>query len=74
MYKIICIDGKIRATVDEHGKANKYGRPKLLGTYKQAKRWVDQHSYKGMSFKYVINEVSDEEVAKIKRYFGRGRT
>lgn len=73
MYKIICIDGKIRQTVDKHGKANKYGKPKLLSTYKQAKQWVDKHSYPGMSFRYVINEVSDQELRAIKQYFERGR-
>ncbi len=68
MYGIIWTDGQIRESIDEHGKANKYGKPKMVGTYKQAKSWVDKHSYKGMSFRYVIHEMTSEEVKRVKEW------
>ena len=56
-FKIVEVDGFIRAAICKNGKADKYGEPKLFKTYREAQKWIDKHSYVGMSFKYVIVEV-----------------
>ncbi len=54
MFYIVEIDGKVRNIIDIHGKANKYGACKYFETFQDAQKWVDKHSYKGMSMKYEI--------------------
>lgn len=57
MYRIIEVDGFIRAYICKDNKADKYGIPKDFKTLKDAKNWITHHSYKGMSFKYEIEKV-----------------
>ena len=57
MYKVVEIDGIWVACVCKNNKADKYGDPKLFETYKDAEKWINKHSYKGMSFRYEIREV-----------------
>lgn len=54
MYNVVWVDGFMRACIDEKGKANKYGKPKLFKTKKDADAWVKKNSYKGMSFRYEV--------------------
>lgn len=57
MYKIIEIDGIIRSCICKNNKADKYGDPKIFNSIEDAQRWIDKHTYKGMSIKYEIMEV-----------------
>ena len=57
MYKIIEVDNGIRSQIDIKGKPNKYGEPKLFKTVKDAQKWIDRWTYKGMSWHYEIKEV-----------------
>lgn len=59
MFCIIEIDGCIRSMIDTMGKANKYGKPKLFKTKRDAEAWISKRSYKGMSFKYEIHNVKE---------------
>jgi hypothetical protein len=52
------VDGFIRNCIDVHNKANKYGTPKEFNTKKDAEKWIEIHSYKGMSFHYEIIKAS----------------
>lgn len=58
-YIIIEDDGIMRVIINTKGKADKYGDAKLFNTKKSAEKWIDVHSYKGMSFHYEIREVED---------------
>lgn len=57
MYEVIEVDGIIRTAICKNNKADKYGEPKLFNTKKDAQKWIDRHSYIGMSWKYEIEEV-----------------
>lgn len=57
MFKVVEVDGLWRACICVNNKADKYGTPKLFKTKGDAQKWVDKHSYKGMSFHYEIMEV-----------------
>lgn len=57
MFNVVEVDGIIRSCICTNDKADKYGTPKEFRTRKDAQRWIDEHSYKGMSFKYEISEV-----------------
>lgn len=57
MFHVIKVDGWIRACICTDNKADKYGKPKEFKTRKDAQKWIDKYSYKGMSFKYEISEV-----------------
>ncbi len=59
MYRIIEVDGIIRAYICKDNKADKYGTPKEFKTLKDAKKWIEKHSYGGMSFKYEVEKVKD---------------
>lgn len=54
MYNIVEVDGIIRSCIDVHNKANKYGTPKEFKTKKDAQKWIERRTYKGMSFHYEI--------------------
>lgn len=54
MFKVVEVNGFIRAQIDTKGNPNKYGEPKVFQTEKDAKKWIEKHSYKGMSFCYEI--------------------
>ena len=56
-YRIIEIDGIIRAYICTNNKADKYGTPKEYKKLKDAKQWIERHSYGGMSFKYEIERI-----------------
>lgn len=43
-----------RQIIDETGVPNRYGKPKLFKTKKDAKAWVERKSYWGMTSRYVI--------------------
>ena len=60
MYRIIEVDGFIRSYICTDNKPDKYGIPKEFKTLKNAKTWIERHSYKGMSFKYEIEKVKHE--------------
>ena len=49
----------MRSIINNKGKADKYGDAKLFNTRKAAERWINNHSYKGMTFHYEIREVED---------------
>lgn len=57
MYKVVKVDGWLRQQICTDGKASKYGKAKLFKTEKEAQKWIDEKSYKGMSYKYEIVEV-----------------
>lgn len=57
MYKIIEVDIGIRSQIDTKGKPNKYGEPKLFKTVKEAQKWIDRKTYRGMTLQYEIQEV-----------------
>lgn len=57
MYEIVYVDGIYRAAIDKKNTVNKYGEPRLWKTRKEAEKWIEKHSYKGMSFHYVIEEM-----------------
>lgn len=57
MYKIIEVDNGIRSQIDTKGKPNKYGDPKLFKSKKDAQKWIDRRTYKGMTWHYEIQEV-----------------
>ena len=53
-FKVVEVDGYLRTAItDSHGNIRKF-------TLDKAKSWIAQHSYKGMSFKYFIEEYDDE--------------
>ena len=54
-YKIIKVDGKIREAV-----LNRDGSLKVF-TRKEAKLYIERHSYKGMSFKYEMIPIDEVE-------------
>ena len=56
MFHVCEVDGFIRSAIDVKGKPNKYGTPKEFKTKAEAEKWIKNHSYKGMSFKYEIYE------------------
>ena len=58
-YRVVEVDGIIRACVCKNNKADKYGTPKDFKTKEDAQNWIDCRSYKGMSFKYEIVEVNE---------------
>ena len=55
-YIIVENDGFFRSQIDVKGKPNKYGEAKLFDTEEAAYKWIDKHSYKGMSFRYEVLE------------------
>jgi len=57
MYYVVKVDGMYRASICKDGKPSKYGERKLFSTMRDAQKWVDRNSYKGMSFRYEIREV-----------------
>lgn len=59
LYNIVEVDGILRAAVCKNNKADKYGQPKLF-THKEAVKWIEKHSYIGMSFHYEIVKVGDQ--------------
>lgn len=54
MFYVVKIDGIVRNWIDTTGKANKYGKPKLFKTEKDAEAWIARRTYKGMTHKYEI--------------------
>jgi hypothetical protein len=54
-YKIIDVDGKIRTAV-----LNRDGSLKVF-TRKEAKLYIERHSYKGMSFHYEMIPIDEVE-------------
>jgi len=54
-YKIIDVDGKIRSAV-----LNRDGSLKVF-TRKEAKLYIERHSYKGMSFHYEMIPIDEVE-------------
>ena len=56
-YIIIEVDGIIRSPINKKGKPSKYEDPKLFETAEAAGRWIDKHSYEGMSYHYTIVRV-----------------
>lgn len=59
MYRIVEVDGKIRAYICKNNKADRYGDPKEFNSVSDCMKWIDKHTYKGMSFKYEVVEIED---------------
>lgn len=59
MYKIVEVDGILRAYICKNNKADRYGEPVLFETKEKAQEWINKHSYKGMSWRYEIIPTSD---------------
>lgn len=59
IYRVVEVDGIIRACVCKNNVADKYGIPKNFKTKEDAQKWIDRHSYKGISFKYEIAEIEE---------------
>lgn len=57
MFKVIQLDMGIPYPINEKGQPDKYTPPKLFKTREECQAWIDKHSYKGMSWKYEIEEV-----------------
>ena len=62
-YAIIEIDGILRNMVASKG-ITKFGYMDegnilVFDTKKKAKEWIEKHSYKGMSYKYKIENTKD---------------
>lgn len=55
MYKVIEVDGHIHQAV-----TNPKGEIRYFQFKEAAYNWISKHSYAGMSFKYVIEEVEDD--------------
>lgn len=62
-YKIVEVDGNIRSAINKKGKPSKYEEPKLFETAEAAGRWIDRHTYEGMSHHY--------EIVRVKQYVER---
>ena len=58
MFKVIQWDLGIPYPINKKGRPDKYTSPKLFKTREEAQAWIDKHSYKGMSWKYEIEEVT----------------
>ena len=56
MFYIVEIDGPLRNTINKNGQPDKYSEPKMFKTAVDAQKWIDRHSYKGMSMRYEIRE------------------
>lgn len=54
MFRIVMVDGWYKAVICKDGKPDRYGTPKDFRTLKDAKKWIKEHSYRGMSFRYEI--------------------
>ena len=59
MYRVVEVDGIIRACICKNNAADKYGIPKNFETKEDAQNWINCHTYKGMSFKYEIIEIEE---------------
>ena len=59
MYYIIEVDGFLRTPIAKSGKPERYEEPKYFKTLKDAKKWVERHTYGGMSFRYEIKKVEE---------------
>ena len=59
MFKVVFVDGIYRAQIDIKNTPNKYGVCKKFKTRDDAQRWIDRHSYRGMSFTYEIKEITE---------------
>lgn len=60
MFRIVMVDGWYRAVICTDNKPSKYGKPKDFKTLKEAKKWVKENSYWGMSFRYEIIKETNE--------------
>ena len=56
-YYVVEIDMGIPYPINEKGQPDKYSDPKKFRFREQAIKWIDRHSYKGMSWHYEIREV-----------------
>ena len=54
MYNVVKVFGDYREIIDNKGKPNRYGDPKLFKTRAEAQKWIDRKSYVGMSYSYEI--------------------
>ena len=55
-YYVVCVDGKIRQVIDTTGTPNRYGKPKIFKSKKEAQKWIDKKTYSYMSYHYEIKE------------------
>ena len=71
MYHVVEIDGFIHSAINEKGKPDKYTKPKDFKTKKDAQKWIDKHSYPGMSERYEIYQDQETDYyRKIGGYHG----
>ena len=55
-YKIVQVEGQMRQAIGTNGKASKYTTPKVFSG-KDASKFIQKNTYKGMSHRYEIIEV-----------------
>lgn len=53
-YYIIEHDGRLHWPIGTDGKANPYSTLKIFESFEAAEKWIDAHTYKGMSVQYEI--------------------
>ena len=58
-FSILEWDNKLATPINDKGQPSRYEDLKRFKTRKDAQRWIDRHTYAGMSFKYEIVEVED---------------
>lgn len=56
MHIIIQWDCGIPYPINSKGQGDKYSPPKEFKTKKDAERWIEKHTYRGMSFRYEIRK------------------
>lgn len=61
MFHVVEVDGIWRAVICKNNKADKYGEPKNFLTRKDAQNWIDKRSYAGMSWRYEVVEVKNDQ-------------
>ena len=66
-YNNVCM-----GLVNRKGQADKYDRPKTFGSLDSAKKWIQKHSYKGMSHYYrvygVIGSIDHNDKTLVCKY------
>ena len=58
-FYIVKHDGIVHQIIDEDGRPNKYGNPKIFKNMIDAQKWILKHTYKGMSHSYEVKEVNN---------------
>ena len=57
---IVKDDGGVRSKLEVDNTFGKYCTPRIFKRKRLAEDWITRHSYKGMSYKYELEEVKHE--------------